>query len=93
MTGANIALPALSDTAAAESLCDKLRETTGSDPMPLVDASMAETVSTAAVQLLVSAYVTVEKAGGNLLLMSPSAAVKEAFCALGLEDFFTKMAG
>jgi len=72
------------DLLAAGPLCAQLRERLSANPSVELIGSAVERVSTACLQIIVSASATARQRGGSVMLTSPSPALSQALLDLGL---------
>jgi anti-anti-sigma factor len=83
-SGHRLKLTGRLDIRQADKLQKALQDFTNGDANSIIDLSGVEVSDTAALQLLISARITLERAGRRLQLAAVSSAVKEASAALGL---------
>ncbi len=74
------------DLLAAVPLCEELRTHLGSEDLLELDGSAVERVSTACLQIIVTASITARSQGAALRLVTPSPVLSQAIADLGLDQ-------
>jgi anti-anti-sigma regulatory factor len=80
-----IHLSSVLDVLAAAPLCEELRTRLSSDELLELDGSAVERVSTACLQIILTASITARSQGAALRLTAPSPALSQAIADLGLD--------